>query len=333
MTDHPAVPDYIKHKIDLAIPRLGSSVVYATNDFFAAKERLIQSAKPVFIPGKYDDNGKWMDGWETQRRRNGGHDWCIIKLGVKGVIDGFDIDTSHFTGNFPPAASIEAVLSDSEPNETSDWTEIVPVSSLKGNSHHFVPSLSAASYNYLKLNMYPDGGIARLRVYGQPVCEWNRKDMDQVYELSAMKNGGRVVAFNDAHFGDPWQILTDGRGRDMGDGWETRRRREPGNDWIIIALGHPGIVEKIEVDTAHFKGNYPDRCSIMAAHVENATDQSLITQSMFWETLLPPQKLQADHIHEFGKKNLSQLGAVSHVRFNIHPDGGVSRVRIIGKII
>ena len=254
MADTQSIPDYLKNKINLASTRLGARIVYATNDFFAVKERLIQPSEPIFIPDKYDDNGKWMDGWETQRRRNGGHDWCLIELGVKGVIDGVDIDTSHFTGNFPPAASIEAVLSESEPDEDTVWTEIVPATSLQGNSHHFIAVENGDSYNYLRLHMYPDGGIARLRVYGQPVCEWNRKDKEVVYELSAMKNGGRVIAYNDAHYGDPWQVLTEGRGRDMGDGWETRRRREPGNDWMIIALGKAGIIERVEVDTAHYKG-------------------------------------------------------------------------------
>jgi allantoicase len=148
-----------------------------------------------------------------------------------------------------------------------------------------------------------------------------------------MKNGGRVVAYNDAHFADPWQILTEGRGKDMGDGWETRRRRTPGNDWIIIALGAVGTIEKIVIDTANFKGNYPDSCSIMAARVDSATDQSLVTQSMFWETLMPAQKMQADTIHRFGSDALNDLGAVSHIRLNIHPDGGISRIRIFGTIV
>ncbi|MCB2174048.1 allantoicase [bacterium] len=332
MNDSNGLPEWLQNKVDLASPRLGGEVVYATNEFFAAKERIIQQTEPVFVPGKFDEHGKWMDGWETQRRRNGCHDWCLVKLGVKGIIAGVDIDTSHFTGNYPPAAAVEAVLSETEPDDTAEWSEIVPAVSLSGNSHHFVAVSRQEAFDYLRLHMFPDGGIARFRVYGQPVCEWDKKDKNAIYELSAMKNGGRIVAYNDAHFADPWQILTEGRGKDMGDGWETRRRRTPGNDWIIIALGAVGNVEKIEIDTAHFKGNYPDCCSIMAARVESATDQSLVTQSMFWETLMSAQKMQADTIHHFGSDALNNLGAVSHVRLNIHPDGGISRIRIFGTI-
>ena len=145
-------------------------------------------------------------------------------------------------------------------------------------------------------------------------------------------NGGRIVAYSDAHYGDPSAILTMGRGADMGDGWETRRRREPGNDWIIVALGHPGTIEKIEVDTAHFKGNYPDRCSIQAALVEGGTDQSIVTQSMFWPLLLDEQKLEMDRQHVFDGAAIEASGPISHVRLNSIPDGGISRLRLFGKL-
>ncbi|HER27448.1 MAG TPA: allantoicase, partial [Rhodospirillales bacterium] len=150
-------------------------------------------------------------------------------------------------------------------------------------------------------------------------------------ELSALANGGRVVAYNNAHYGNVWAVLAAGRGKDMGDGWETRRRREPGNDWMIIALGTAGQISAIEIDTAHFKGNFPDRCSVQAALIDDATDQSLITQAMFWQPLLGDMKMSADHIHRFEADDLAAMGPISHVRLNIHPDGGVSRFRVFGK--
>ncbi|TNE36090.1 MAG: allantoicase [Alphaproteobacteria bacterium] len=317
---------------DLASPRLGAEVIFATDDFFADKARLIDPADPVFIADKYDDNGKWMDGWESRRKRGEGYDHCIVRLGLPGVIRAVDIDTRHFTGNFPPAASLDACyVAEGEPAADTVWTEIVPSLSLKGDSHHPVEVESGATWSHLRLNIYPDGGVARLRVYGKVECNWETRDENEVIDLAALVNGGRGVAASDQHYGSPSNILAPGRGINMGDGWETRRRREPGNDWAIIALGHPGVIEKIEVDTAHFKGNYPDRCSIQAAFVTGGTDASLVTQSMFWKTLLPEQKLSMDHIHTF-EDGIADLGLVSHVRLNIIPDGGVSRLRLYGRI-
>lgn len=329
MTTQKELPDFARNTINLASPRLGSEAIYATDDFFADKSRMLQDEPAIFVPDKYDENGKWMDGWESRRRRDGGHDYCIVKLGVRGFVKGIDIDTSHFTGNFPPAASVEACVSDREPDGKTDWIEIVPPTTLGGNAHHFVEVTDNRSFTHLRVHMLPDGGIARLRVYGNPDAA--DVSADDVIELSAVSSGGRVVAYNDSHYGDPWVILTEGRGRDMGDGWETRRRREPGNDWIIVKLGVAGIVERIEIDTAHFKGNYPDRCSIEAAYVESATDQSIVTQAMFWQELLPQHKLQMDHRHFYESEAIRDLGRINHVKLNIFPDGGISRLRIFGK--
>ena len=323
------LPAFARNAINLASPRLGSTTVFTTDDFFAPMARMLDDAPAVFIADKYDDHGKWMDGWESRRRRDGGHDFCIIKLGVKGVIQGVDIDTAHFTGNYPPAASIEGLLSESEPGSDAIWQEIVPPTELGPSAHHFVPVESEQAYNYLRLHMYPDGGIARLRVYGDPVRETGSGAA--TIELSAVKNGGRIVAYNDSHYGDPWVILTEGRGLNMGDGWETRRRREPGNDWIIVELGVPGVIEKIEVDTAHFKGNYPDRCSVQAANLSGGATNAVVTQSMFWPELMGRQKLEMDDQRLFEGAAIADLGSVSHLKLNIYPDGGISRFRVFGK--
>lgn len=333
MSDPVELPSFAQDAINLASPRMGTEVISVTNEFFAPRERMLSDAPAVFIADKYDDNGKWMDGWETIRKRTTGHDHCVIRLGVKGVIKGIDIDTSHFTGNYPPAASIEGCLVAGDPDGDAAWETIVPSTSLGPDAHHFVEVANEGVYSHLRLNIYPDGGVARLRVYGEPVRDWTDQDRGEMQELSSVKSGGRIVDFNNAHYGETWSILTEGRGKDMGDGWETRRRREPGNDWIIVQLGAPGIVEKIEVDTAHFKGNYPDRCSVQAAMMTGGTKESIVTQSMFWAQQMGEKKLEADTIHAFSSGDIDALGPVSHVRLNIFPDGGVSRFRVYGKLI
>jgi allantoicase len=321
-------PDFTRRYLNLADPRIGAEAVSASDDFFAPKERMLNPEPAMFIPGKYDEHGKWMDGWETRRKRVAGHDWCIVRLGRAGVIKGVDLDTSHFTGNYPAAASIEACHSpDLDTSGVAQWSEILPATNLKGDSHHYLLITGDQAYSHVRVNIYPDGGLARLRVYGQPLRDWNASDRAVLYDLAAMENGGYVVAANNQHFGAAANMLMPGRGVHMGDGWETRRRREPGNDWCIIALGHPGKIKRVEVDTAHFKGNYPDRCSLQAAQVIGGTDDSLIPQSMFWPTLLAERKLEMDRQHSFAGE-LTELGPVSHVRFNIIPDGGVSRLRL-----
>ncbi|MDR5756864.1 allantoicase [Caballeronia sp. LZ035] len=328
----PNAPEFTRRHVNLADPRLGAQALEASDDFFAPKERMLNPEPAVFIPGKFDDHGKWMDGWETRRKRSTGYDWCIIKLARPGVIKGIDLDTSHFTGNFPPAASIEgAHVIEGAPNQSTQWTEVVPSTSLQGNTHHYLDVKTEQPFTHLRVNIYPDGGIARLRVYGQPQLDWSRADRHQLVDLGAMENGAYLVGTNNQHFGLASTLLMPGRGVDMGDGWETRRRREPGNDWCIVALAQPGVIKKVEVDTAHFKGNYPDRCSLQAAFVKGGTDSSLVTQAMFWPVLLGEQKLQMDKQHFF-ESELEALGPVTHVRFNIFPDGGVSRLRLFGTL-
>ena len=312
--------------IRLEQPRLGTSVTYATDEFFASKDRLILPTAPEFIDGKYDDHGKWMDGWESRRRRTPGHDYCVIRLGVPGVIHGVDIDTSHFTGNYPPQASIEACNSDEEIPEEA-WTEILPKTDLTGDAHHYLAIASGDVWSHLRLNIYPDGGIARLRVYGE--VRPDLSGIDGVIDLVALKNGGRALACSDEHYGSMHNLNLTGRGVNMGDGWETARRRGPGNDWVILALGATGIVQRIEVDTAYFKGNYPDHVSVEAAVLDS--NDAAVNDSDCWQTLLPESKLAMDQQHFF-ENELEDLGPVTHVRMSIYPDGGVSRFRVYGRV-
>jgi allantoicase len=247
---------------DLAAERLGGKAVYCTDDFFAEKENLLKPGRGIFIADKYTDRGKWMDGWESRRKRTEGHDWCVIKLATDGRVHGVDIDTNHFLGNHPPLASIEGanIRADNVENfDNLNWKEILPKSSLEAGSQNLFEIKDKGVYTHLRLHIYPDGGVARLKVYGEVVKDWSGIDTARQIDLASALNGARPLACNDMFFSHMSNLIMPGRGINMGDGWETKRNRTPGNrDWVIIKLAHRGIIEKILVDTCHFKGNYPD---------------------------------------------------------------------------
>ena len=319
---------------DLVAERLGGKVVFATDDFFAEKENLIKPGRGIFITDKYTDRGKWMDGWESRRKRTPGHDWAVIQLATPGRITGFDIDTHFFLGNHPPHASIEGVyISDPDPVkdwEGVSWTEILPRSPLDAGSQNFYECASNELYTHLRLHIYPDGGVARLKVYGEVFKNWDDVPGDEVIDLASAINGGKAIACNDMFFSAMGNLIMPGRGVNMGDGWETKRNRTPGNrDWVILKLATPGTVEEIEVDTAHFKGNYPDSCLIEGC--SSGSDDDAIAGKVEWETILPQQKLSADFIHEFTTE-LNRGEFITHARLSIFPDGGISRLRLYGKI-
>jgi allantoicase len=317
--------------VRLEQPRLGTRVVAANDEFFGAKERLIDPHEPAFIPDKYDEHGKWMDGWETRRRRTPGHDWCVIRLGLPGIVHGLDIDTRHFTGNYPPYASVDGALSEDELPGEDQWRELHGKVELGPNAHHYLPVRHAPAVTHVRLNIFPDGGVARLRIYGEIRPDWRRFDRNETIDLLALEHGGRALRASDEHFGSMHHLNLPGRGVNMGDGWETARRRGPGHDWCVLKLGHPGVIEQVEIDTAHFKGNYPDRVSLQAALVtEDAHDvDRVVGESHRWPLLLPESKLGPDARHVFTE--LEKLGPVSHVRLSMFPDGGISRLRLFAK--
>jgi len=315
--------------LNLASRALGAMVLSASDEFFGARERLIDDPAPVYVPGKYDDNGKWVDGWETIRRRGLGHDHCIVALAAAGKIEEVVIDTSHFTGNYPAAASIEAARLDGPPAADTAWIPLLAPVNLAGDSRNMFRIGDGGVWTHLRLNIFPDGGVARLRVLGT-VASPPPAGGDGLVELSAALAGGRAIACNDAHYGDPRNVLLPGFAPRMEDGWETRRRREPGNDWAVFALGIPGTIERIEVHTQEYKGNYPDACSLRAAWAPGMADAAAIPQSMFWPELLAPRKLGPDRSHVFAD-GLATVGPVTHVRLDIYPDGGVNRLRLFGR--
>ena len=291
------LPTQLTHLTNLADARIGATIIDCSDEFFAEAKRMLNADAPIFVEDKFDDHGKWMDGWETRRKRHTGYDWCIVKLGVAGKISGLDIDTTFFTGNYPASASLEACYAPYDELDQAEWVDLLPNSILGSSQHHIFDTSSNQVFTHVRLNIFPDGGVARLRIYGE--VQIQLKDSDQILDLLALENGGRVIAYSDAHYGHPRNLINPGRGINMGDGWETKRRREPGFDWCVLALGQAGKIEKIEIDTAHFKGNFPAQVSIQAVYVEDATDPQLIPQSMFWPFLLEAQDMQMDHIHSY----------------------------------
>lgn len=326
-------PEFI-NLVDLASARVGGRAVAANDDFFAPKSNLVKPEPPVFIPGKYTTRGKWMDGWESRRRRVPGHDWCIVELGMRGVVHGVNIDTSHFTGNYPSHASIEAVdLPGLRPasyaNDGAPWTTILEKTALRGNGENLFAIGDRRPWTHVRLSIYPDGGVARLRVFGEVAVDWDRvAPGNKVVDLASIKNGGLFLTASDLHYGTRGALIMPGRAADMGDGWETRRRRGPGHDWAIVRLGAPGTISKIEIDTNHFKGNYPDRASLEGVLAPNVIAENLA--GMTWSTILPETKMSANKRHFFSGTQLQATGPFSHVRLNMFPDGGISRLRVHG---
>jgi allantoicase len=332
--DTELTPNFTK-LIDLASERLGGKAISCSDDFFAPMENLLKPGRGIFIVDKYTEFGKWMDGWESRRKRVPGHDWCIIKLGASGRIRGLDIDTNHFLGNHPPHASVEACNIHGDPDaktleENTSWVEILPKSPLNPGSQHFFEINDESVYTHLRLHIYPDGGVARLKVYGEVFKNWDLVKKDELVDLAAASNGAKSVLCNDMFFSHMDNLIMPGRGVNMGDGWETKRNRTPNNrDWVIVKLAKTGSIKKIRVDTAHFKGNYPDSCSIEAANIPVNMDVN--DAKVEWKELLPKSKLKADFEHDF-EKEVNDIGAITHVRLFMYPDGGISRLRLWGYV-
>jgi allantoicase len=343
--------------IDLASARLGGEAVAANDEFFAEKENLLKPEAAVFIPDKYTDRGKWMDGWETRRRRTPGHDWCIVKLGLPGIVHSVVVDTAFFRGNFPSHCWIDGcgLPPGADPaDESVVWHPMLARSELAGDTANtfrlekgtgpFAGKSHGGSHlrledvsnrvTHLRLNIFPDGGVARLRVLGEVLPDWTRiLASGAEIDLAAVVHGGYVVDASDRFFGEPRNMLMPYKAANMGDGWETKRRRGPGHDWAVVHLGIPGVIARLDLDTAHFKGNYPDSASVEAAVLkqeQGGVSADVTTRTISdWKAVLPQVKLQPDHLHRFDAEVAPGIPA-SHVRVNIYPDGGVSRFRVFG---
>ena len=320
--------------VDVAAARLGGIVLLANDEFFAPAENLLKASKPEWREGEFTDRGKWMDGWETRRRRTPGHDWCIIRLGIPALLRGVIVDTSYFKGNYPEQCSLEAgemdVATDVETLAAGDgveWTEILPRSTLRGDAENPFAVTQHGRATHLRFSIYPDGGVARLRVYGEPVHDPHLRP-GTFADLAALKNGGLVVACSDMFFGHRHNLIFPGRSTHMGDGWETRRRRGPGHDWIVVRLAARGVISQIELDTDHFKGNAPESCSVEVCDAPDLAPEEFAGEDGRWTTLLPRTPLDPDSRHRF---EVSATMA-THARLAIYPDGGIARLRLLGKV-
>ncbi len=315
---------------NLAEPRLGTKVIFKTDDFFASAHRILKPESPVFKEGLFDKHGKWMDGWETRRKRTKGFDYLIIKLGKPGKISNVDLDTTHFSGNQPTYSSLQACFSKSKPRKKAKWITILNKKKLGPNNNHNFKINNKSTFNYIRLNIFPDGGIARIRLYGTIDIEKidiNRKKVN----LSSVLNGASIVGCNNEHFGSAENIISPGKGKNMGDGWETRRSRGKNFDWLIIKFGRTGIINKLEIDTHHFIGNYPDSCTVQTACIsKKISNSSVVKNSTRWKKILNKTKLKANKKHVFINSQMKKNKA-NFLRINIYPDGGISRIRAFGK--
>ena len=314
---------------DLLNESLGAKALSTSDDFFAGCENLTNPDPAIFDADRFTDRGKWMDGWESRRRRVPGHDWCVLKLAQTGYLRGFDIDTSHFLGNHPPFASIEACLCDSDEKlNDAEWQEILPQSALRAGSHNYFSSTADGPWSHVRLNIFPDGGVARLRAYGEVVVAPDRPAESEPFDLAALANGGRALACSDMFFGKAEHLIHPHPAENMGGGWESRRRRDDGHDWAIVKLATRGMIEGLEIDTNHFMGNFPDSCVLEGIDWPTATAFAL-TQSDQWTAIGEELGLQQDTKHEV--KLEQAAGPYTHVRLRIFPCGGVSRLRVWGK--
>jgi allantoicase len=311
MTDFRKLPD-------LADRALGGAVVAANDEFFAAKENLVATADPA-PRSEFGHKGKEYDGWETRRRRSPGHDWAIVRLGVPGIVAGVVVDTSFFTGNYPPRAAVDGAAVEGHPTvaelEKADWQPLLPLSDLAGDSANAFAVDSDRRVTHVRLVIHPDGGVARLRVHGSAVPDPRLLDAGPV-DLAALENGALVIGVSDEFYGRPTQLIAPGLARSMGEGWETRRRRGQGNDWVEIALACEGVITLAELDTTWFIGNAPATASVTGLTAEGEV------------TLLPRTRLQPDTRHRFV---LAEAPGVARVRLDVFPDGGMARLRLWGR--
>src|SRR4051794_18784478 len=303
---------------DLASRALGGAVIAANDEFFAAKENLVKP-EPAIARVEFGHKGKEYDGWETRRRRTPGHDWAIVRLGVPAVVAGVVVDTAFFTGNYPPQASLEGAAIEGHPSAAevakAHWQPLLPLSDLDGGTANSFGVDSDRRVTHVRLNIHPDGGVARLRVHGTALPDPRCLDAGP-FDLAALENGGLVSGVSDEYFGRPQQLIAPGLARSMGEGWETRRRRSDGNDWAEVTLACEGVVTLAELDTSYFLGNAPGSASLTGIGPDGE------------ETLLPRTRLQPDTRHRFV---LPSAPGVQRVRLDVFPDGGMARLRLWGR--
>ncbi len=314
------------HLPDLASRDLAGSVCAANDEFFAARENLIRPEPPAAVHA-FGHKGKEYDGWETRRRREPGSDWAIVRLGVPGVVHGVVVDTSYFTGNFPPHVSVEGAVVTGYPSaaelDSFAWEPLVPRSPARGDAVNEYAVSDRRAWTHVRLTIHPDGGVARFRVHGTPAPD--RRFLTGTIDLAALENGGALVGCSDAFYGSAGRLILPGRARHMGEGWENARRRDDGNDWALFRLAGPGVVRHVELDTSYFLGNAPGW--VRLGGCESASDDLAAAE---WFDLVPRVRSQPDTRHRF---LVPEDRPVTHVRLDVYPDGGMARLRVWGELV
>jgi allantoicase len=312
---------------DLASRALYGSVCAANDELFAERENLIKPGPVAHTAGEFGNKGKTYDGWETRRRREPGVDWAIVRLGAAGIVHGVVVDTAFFRGNYPPEISVEATSVEGYPSVEEllamPWETIVVRSPALGDTQNPYAVSDSRRWTHVRLTIYPDGGVARFRVHGEVVPD--PRFLTGTLDLVALENGGRLVACSDAFYSTPQNIIQPGRARVMGEGWENARRRGPGNDWATFRLAAPGVVQHVEVDTSYFVGNAPGWVSL-----STAADES-VDESTVWTPILERTAVQPDTRHRYLVSSAGPDPA-THVRLDVYPDGGLSRLRVHGTL-
>jgi allantoicase len=323
--------------VDLAARSLGGSVVAASDEAFGDKENLLRPEPPAFEPGHYGNRGEIVDGWETRRRRSPGQDWAIVRLGAAGSISVIDVDTSFFTGNHPVTCRVEATGRQGYPSPAeldtaaTSWVEVVPRSQLRGDSHNAFQVADPHRFTHVRLWIDPDGGVARLRVLGRIIPDPRLLD-DLTVDLATQALGGRVAASSDGFYAAATSLIRPDEARTMGEGWETRRRRDGGHDSVVISLGLPGRVTQVVVDTTHFKYNASEFVALFAA-TTRSDEAPPAFDAPAWKPLLARTRLQPDTRHVFDVREVGEaLGPLSAIRLDAFPDGGLTRLRVLGNV-
>lgn len=303
---------------DLALRSVGGSVRYANDEAFAARENLIVPGPAVFDPTEFGHRGKVYDGWETRRRREPGFDEAIVRLGIPGVVHGVVVDTAFFVGNFPPEISVDGLCTadDADPAHADGWQTLVARTGVDGDAENAFAVDASSRITHVRLRIYPDGGVARLRVHGTAVPDARLVDALVTVDMAALEHGGMVTDCSNRFYGSAHNLLQPGPARSMGEGWETARRRDDGNDWVEVALATEATVAVLELDTTWFLHNAPG-----AAVVRGRTGGGP------WRELLPRTQLQPDTRHRFV---LGSTIPVDAVRMDVYPDGGMARLRVFG---
>jgi allantoicase len=314
---------------DLASRRLGGSVVAANDELFAERENLIKPEPPSYSTYTFGHKGQVYDGWETRRRREPGFDWALVRLGLPGVVRGIVVDTAYFKGNYPPEVSVEGSAVEGYPAPAeladADWTGLVPRSAVDGDAINEFEVDDDRRFTHVRLCMYPDGGVARLRVHGDVVPD-PRLLTSGAVDLAALANGATVTGCSNMFYSSPSNLISPGPARVMGEGWETARRRDDANDWVEVRLAGPGVVRLAELDTSYFLGNAPGWASLRG-YDERAGGRP--DDDSAWTELLPRTRLQPDTPHRF---RLTAGPEVTHVRLDVFPDGGMARLRLFGDL-